>query len=42
MIRPAYAHADQVYLDGALIYDRSDPAKQHRSDFMTGVQGGGR
>ncbi len=37
-----YAHADQVYLDGALLYDRSDPAKQHRSDFMTGVQGGGR
>ncbi len=37
-----YAHADQVYLDGALLYDRSDPGKQHRSDFMTGVQGGGR
>lgn len=38
----AYAHADQVYLDGALLYDRNDPSKQPKRDFMTGVQGGGR
>ena len=38
----AYAHAEQVYLDGALLYDRGDPSKQPKRDFMTGVQGGGR
>jgi imidazolonepropionase-like amidohydrolase len=38
----AYAHAEQVFLDGALLYDRDDPAKQPRRDFMTGVQGGQR
>jgi imidazolonepropionase-like amidohydrolase len=38
----AYAHAEQVYLDGALLYDRHDPSKQPRRDFMTGVQGGQR
>ena len=36
----AYAHAEQVYIDGALLYDRNDSSKRSRSDFMTGVQGG--
>jgi imidazolonepropionase-like amidohydrolase len=36
----AYAHAAQVFVDGALLYDRDDPSKQPRRDFMTGVQGG--
>lgn len=33
-----YALADQVYVDGALVYDRSDRAKQPRSDFMLGQE----
>jgi imidazolonepropionase-like amidohydrolase len=31
-----YAKAEQVFIDGALLYDRSDPAKQHKRDFITG------
>jgi imidazolonepropionase-like amidohydrolase len=31
-----YAHAEKVYLDGALLYDRADPARQPRSDFLLG------
>ena len=31
-----YAQAEQVYVDGARVYDRHDPAHQHRSDFMLG------
>ena len=31
-----YAHAEQVYVDGARIYDRNDPARQPKSDFMLG------
>ena len=31
-----YAQADQVYIDGALLYDRSDPARQPVSDFELG------
>jgi len=31
-----YAKADQVFIDGALMYDRSDPAKQPLSDFELG------
>jgi imidazolonepropionase-like amidohydrolase len=31
-----YAHAEQVYIDGARIYDRNDAARQPRSDFMLG------
>jgi imidazolonepropionase-like amidohydrolase len=38
----AYAHADQVYLDGALLYDRSDPSSHPKRDFMTGMPGGAR
>ena len=33
-----YAKADQVFVDGALLYDRSDPARQPVSDFELGQQ----
>lgn len=35
-----YAHAEQVYVDGARLYDRSDRSTRPKRDFMTGVQGG--
>lgn len=37
-----YAKAEQVYVDGARLYDRNDPARQPKSDFMLGqdVRGG--
>ena len=35
-----YAHADQVFVDGALVYDRADRSRQPVSDFMLGVLGG--
>lgn len=31
-----YAHAEQVYVDGARVYDRHDPSRQPKSDFMLG------
>ena len=31
-----YAHAEKVYVDGALLYDRADAARQPRSDFLLG------
>jgi imidazolonepropionase-like amidohydrolase len=31
-----YAHAEQVYVDGARLFDRADPARQPRSDFELG------
>jgi imidazolonepropionase-like amidohydrolase len=31
-----YARADQVYVDGALLFDRNDPARQPVSDFELG------
>ncbi|MEO5828182.1 MAG: amidohydrolase [Luteimonas sp.] len=31
-----YAQAEQVYVDGLRVYDRHDPAHQHKSDFMLG------
>ena len=31
-----YAKADQVFVDGALLYDRHDPARQPMSDFELG------
>ncbi|HYM87404.1 MAG TPA: amidohydrolase [Pseudoxanthomonas sp.] len=40
-----YAHAEQVYIDGARVYDRSDRALQPESDFMLGqdaANGGGK
>jgi len=35
-----YAKADQVFVDGALLYDRNDPALQPVSDFELGLQMG--
>ena len=32
-----YSRAEQVYIDGALVYDRNDPAKQPRRDFTVGT-----
>jgi imidazolonepropionase-like amidohydrolase len=37
-----YTHAEQVYLDGALVYDRADLSRQPVSDFMLGQPGGTR
>jgi imidazolonepropionase-like amidohydrolase len=31
-----YAHAEQVYVDGARVYDRNDRTRQPKSDFMLG------
>ena len=31
-----YAHAEQVYVDGARVYDRNDAKRQPKSDFMLG------
>ena len=33
-----YAKADQVFIDGALLYDRTDPERQPVSDFELGQQ----
>ena len=33
-----YAKAEQVYIDGARVYDRSDRSRQPVSDFMLGQQ----
>jgi len=35
-----YAHAEQVYIDGARMYDRNDPSRQPKSDFMLGQSAG--
>ena len=39
-----YARAERVFIDGALMFDRGDAARQPRRDFMTGLltAGGGR
>jgi len=34
-----YSKAEQVYIDGALVYDRNDPARQPRTDFSLGLGG---
>jgi hypothetical protein len=31
-----YAKAEQVYIDGARVYDRADPTRQPASDFVIG------
>jgi len=36
-----YALAEQVFIDGALVYDRHDPRYQPRSDFELGQPAGG-
>jgi imidazolonepropionase-like amidohydrolase len=35
-----YTRADQVFLDGALLYDRNDPARQFITDFELGIFSG--
>jgi imidazolonepropionase-like amidohydrolase len=35
-----YAKADQVFIDGALRFDRNDPTLQHQADFMLGTPTG--
>jgi hypothetical protein len=32
-----YSLADQVWIDGALVYDREDPSVQPLTDFELGV-----
>ncbi|HEV2734355.1 MAG TPA: amidohydrolase [Longimicrobiaceae bacterium] len=32
-----YARADQVFIDGALLYDRSNPAMRPKTDFEVGI-----
>ena len=32
-----YAKAERVFVDGAMLYDRGDPSKQHKRDFITGL-----
>ncbi|MGQ0813551.1 MAG: amidohydrolase [Gemmatimonadota bacterium] len=32
-----YTKAEQVFIDGALLYDRNDASRQPRSDFMLGI-----
>jgi len=34
-----YAKAEKVWIDGALLFDRNDPARQPVSDFMLGQEG---
>jgi imidazolonepropionase-like amidohydrolase len=34
-----YAQAEKVYIDGALLYDRSDPTRSPRTDFEIGQPG---
>jgi imidazolonepropionase-like amidohydrolase len=36
-----YALAEQVYIDGALVYDRAHPPARPRSDFLLGQPGTG-
>jgi hypothetical protein len=31
-----YSQAERVYIDGALMYDRNDPARSPRTDFELG------
>lgn len=33
-----YSRADQVFIDGALVFDRTNPARQPKSDFEIGRQ----
>jgi len=33
-----YSRAEKVYIDGALVYDRNDPAHQPRTDFELGLR----
>jgi imidazolonepropionase-like amidohydrolase len=33
----SYARAEQVFIDGALVFDRNDPRRQPKSDFVLGI-----
>jgi imidazolonepropionase-like amidohydrolase len=33
-----YSRAEQVYIDGALVYDRNDPSRQPETDFELGIR----
>ena len=33
-----YTHAEKVFIDGALTYDRDDPKNSPRSDFELGQE----
>ena len=33
-----YSRAEKVYIDGALVYDRNDPARQPEMDFELGIR----
>ena len=35
-----YSRAEKVYIDGALVYDRNDPARQPQTDFELGIRDG--
>jgi imidazolonepropionase-like amidohydrolase len=35
-----YSRAEQVFLDGALLYDRNDPSRQYETDFELGIFSG--
>jgi len=35
-----YSRAEQVFLDGALLYDRNDPSRQYLTDFELGIFSG--
>ncbi len=35
-----YSKAEKVFIDGALVYDRDDPALQPKTDFSVGILGG--
>ena len=37
----SYAKAEKVYVDGALMFDRNDPANQPVTDFELGQPGEG-
>lgn len=36
-----YSRADVTFIDGAIVYDRSDPDRQFQSDFELGILGSG-
>ncbi len=36
-----YSRADRVWIDGAVLYDRNDPSRNHISDFELGLTPGG-
>jgi imidazolonepropionase-like amidohydrolase len=36
-----YSRAEKVYIDGALVYDRNDPARQPEMDFELGIRDAG-